>query len=80
VGGILGALIILTIIISVLTYKLRKLEISTAQHEIGLGNRGPTFDANEGPGEFGGNLAADRDVFHGGRLGTVMAEKTPVAP
>jgi hypothetical protein len=73
VGGILGALIILTIIVSVLIYKLRKLEKSSARHEMGLENRGPTFDGDEGPGVSGKKLPADRDVVHGGRLGTATA-------
>jgi hypothetical protein len=81
VGGVLGALIIITIIISFLIYKLRTHEkppVPDGARVSGYG--GPTFedgDEHEGPGVTGERLGApnrvgDRD---GGRLGGLIRPK-----
>jgi hypothetical protein len=73
VGGVLVALIIITIIVSFLIYKLRTDEKPINESEWGRGDG--AHGVYEGSGQLGEEMrapkSADQDVNDGGRLGQV---------
>jgi hypothetical protein len=75
VGGVLGSIIIITIIVSILIYKLRtqnRLPVSVQLAGVSSSEKGgPIFYADRSGEERSNEVVgvADRDVSDGGRLG-----------